>query len=453
MTQPAAHPNPHARPDAALHQLFSAAIGPVNAEDYSRRFLDYEAHGTARWGWHWPAGLWTLNWLLFRRLYGWALGYAALALLVPVVILGGGKLLRDWSAETLVGVLAALVLAKIVIVALCAYPLYYSACRQRMADALAQHDSLAAACEQLRLQGSTRAHFLRLLGLNAALVALGVAGAAAFWLTRTPPERNTAPALPRAAAPRAPTASSTPTRTPASGIANTPAASAPTAAQAGTAPPALPSPAASALALTASAPASSASPQPSASAPAATRVSAQSPASPASAPRTPAQPGVNAPPARVVQAASTLRAPSPYPLSVASTEALMHVYVPRAQQVAASTASPASETQTHAPQNHQKSTVPPRRTAAASAAISSDGGQNAKGTIWVNAGLFAKAENAQQVQKTLAEANLPVTIQPLQRNGGVLHRVRVGPFATGAQAQRALVHIKALGLDGVIAKP
>ncbi|GAB4397716.1 MAG: hypothetical protein OHK0048_06980 [Rhodoferax sp.] len=461
--------NPHDRPDAALHQLFSAAVGPVNTDDYVPRFLDYEANGHTRWGWHWTAGLWTLNWLLFRRLYVWAVGYAVLALLLPLLVLGWGRWLAGWDGPTMGAVLLGLVAFKVLAVARVAKPVYYSACRQHMALALAQNDTLAAACAALRQRSPTREHFKRLLISNLALLA-ALGSAVGLWVARQPAaEISVAPTLPRTARlgasgtqPGAAGATRADVVAPALGG----VASAPTQPLM-----ASPSPAASASALA------------SASAPASALVHALA-ASEAKQPAAQRQPdassmasGATLPPTRAERPSpvATPRAPTsalpgvgearpqPHPLPVASAAQAMAAYVSRAPSssprpkdagdgadlgadAAGSVHAPPQRSARAAGQGASKTPG-----GAARSASRTEGAASPRGTVWINVGLFAQEANARNVRQTLVQAGLPVTMQTLQRNSRTLTRVRVGPYPTVAQAQQALQRLKALDLDGVIA--
>ncbi len=73
----------------------------------------------------------------------------------------------------------------------------------------------------------------------------------------------------------------------------------------------------------------------------------------------------------------------------------------------------------------------------------------ATGTYGVNVGLFAKEANAQNAREKLEAAKLQVNVDTLQMKRGSRIRVRVGPYATQAQADAAVTQIRALGLDAL----
>ena len=58
-------------------ELYRAAIGPSAQDYYLKHFLRFDSEGKTSATWHWPAYWATLNWLIYRRMWAWALGYAA----------------------------------------------------------------------------------------------------------------------------------------------------------------------------------------------------------------------------------------------------------------------------------------------------------------------------------------------------------------------------------------
>ena len=71
------------------------------------------------------------------------------------------------------------------------------------------------------------------------------------------------------------------------------------------------------------------------------------------------------------------------------------------------------------------------------------------GRYGVNVGLFAKAANAQNVQAKLEAARLPTRVDTLKMQRGARTRIRVGPFATSAQAEDAAIKVRSLGLEAI----
>ena len=75
---------------------------------------------------------------------------------------------------------------------------------------------------------------------------------------------------------------------------------------------------------------------------------------------------------------------------------------------------------------------------------------NAEAPYLVNVGLFADDNNARNAVAKLNDAGVPVISGVLETSKGKRTRVRAGPFATQAEAQRAADKIVFLGLDAVI---
>jgi cell division protein FtsN len=75
------------------------------------------------------------------------------------------------------------------------------------------------------------------------------------------------------------------------------------------------------------------------------------------------------------------------------------------------------------------------------------------GRYLINVGLFAEPDNAVRAHTRLTGAGLPAISESLQTRNGQRTRVRVGPFATRAQADAAAARIRALQLDAVVVRP
>jgi len=72
---------------------------------------------------------------------------------------------------------------------------------------------------------------------------------------------------------------------------------------------------------------------------------------------------------------------------------------------------------------------------------------------FVNVGLFSVAANAERAHAKLLAAQLTSQLSELKSTKGPQIRVRVGPFASKADAQAAVGKIKALQLDAIIVQP
>jgi len=69
---------------------------------------------------------------------------------------------------------------------------------------------------------------------------------------------------------------------------------------------------------------------------------------------------------------------------------------------------------------------------------------------YINVGLFASPSNSKSAYVKLKGAGLPVFLEVVSSKKGALNRIRVGPFATRAQAKAAAQKVHALHLDAVI---
>ncbi|MDR2787261.1 MAG: SPOR domain-containing protein [Candidatus Accumulibacter sp.] len=66
-------------------------------------------------------------------------------------------------------------------------------------------------------------------------------------------------------------------------------------------------------------------------------------------------------------------------------------------------------------------------------------------------GAFANPVNVRILQTKIGELGIKVYTEPLESPGGVKTRVRAGPFANRAAAERALEKMKRIGVAGVVA--
>lgn len=71
---------------------------------------------------------------------------------------------------------------------------------------------------------------------------------------------------------------------------------------------------------------------------------------------------------------------------------------------------------------------------------------------YINVGLFADEANARKAQARLLNEGLPAFRQALDNAKGRRIRVRVGPYASRAQADAAAETIRAMALEAVVFK-
>jgi len=67
-------------------------------------------------------------------------------------------------------------------------------------------------------------------------------------------------------------------------------------------------------------------------------------------------------------------------------------------------------------------------------------------------GAFANEENARKAQAKLQAAGFKAYLEDLETSQGKRIRVRVGPFATRAEAEKAAPQVKALDLPALLVK-
>lgn len=172
--------------ESATAALYRAVTGPVNADYYLPIFTRFEAAGRVSPSWNWAASLYTLNWLLFRKLW-LAAGVYGVAALGTVLV---WFQFPDALELSLLLVLAAL---SVVVPGFYGNALLHQACRQKMARALSSSPSLVQACAMLNRQVSSRRGFIWLALINGVLLCVA-AGAYLLWPTAAKAPQDSASA-------------------------------------------------------------------------------------------------------------------------------------------------------------------------------------------------------------------------------------------------------------------
>lgn len=157
-------------------ELYKAAIGPRGQDYYLRHFLKFDADGRVSATWHWPACCATLNWLVFRKMWDWALAYGAVLLGLALVIFGVGKLLFNYSDSTGLLLLLLFLTAAFVLPGLYANAWYYTSCSKKISAALRNTAEVKDACHVLAGQASTKKRWFGLTAANVAVLALLASG-------------------------------------------------------------------------------------------------------------------------------------------------------------------------------------------------------------------------------------------------------------------------------------
>ena len=378
------------RSDSALTALYSAALGPVHLSRYLPIFARFDEAGRTTTSWNWAASLCTLNWMVFRQLWGAALVYVAAAEGVALLVFGMGRPLLEWPEAVEWGVAAAFVLLSCAVPGLYGNALLHADTHKKIARALTATHTLNEACALLARQASS---WKRLAWLVAGNLALALAAAGAYLAM---PSTGTAgadsstpvaPVRPVPLTPSEPPAPPPPLPHPAT-ISAQPVASDPAA---------LPSPAATDSAAPTQLPASEtmSTPVP----------AAASEQAPAPAPAAQPQPAASTPPAAAPLAQAADKVAPPKRLSP-----------PQARARASAPDTPAA---------------PPDTAASASTAQPLPAVGTAPG-YYINVGLFAEEANARKAQARWLNEGLPAFRQetrvgkkaPAKSAGGTLQRPR-----------------------------
>ena len=429
--------------DNAMTALSRLALGPVNTDYYLAVFERFDSTGRTTTTWNWAACLATLNWMVFRQLWGAALVYVAAAEGLALIVFGIGRSFLNWPPGVELGVLGAFAVLAFAVPGLYGNAILYADIRKRIARALAASRTVPEACALLEKQASSRKR------LQMVVLANGVLGVAALiaYLVWSPSDTK-----PLALEPAVTVAQATAAATAASATA--PAASAPARPQAAgqvtsTAAPmpeAAPEPAPVAESRPDPAPAST-------PAPAAAKASAASKASASTAPPAtvtppPAEPAPSARPASAPASKAAASAPAPAKTATPAASARASA-TPSPAASAASTPAPRREAAASRASAATKPKAPASATAAADKPLPTVG---AAAGYYINVGLFAEEANARKTQARLLNEGLPAFRQELDSAKGRRIRVRVGPYESRAQADAAAESIRAMTLDAVVFK-
>ncbi|RQO83058.1 SPOR domain-containing protein [Acidovorax sp. FJL06] len=428
--------------DNAMTALSRLALGPVNTDYYLAVFERFDSTGRTTTTWNWAACLATLNWMVFRQLWGAALVYVAAAEGLALIVFGIGRSFLHWPPGVELGVLGAFALLAFAVPGLYGNALLHADIRKRIARALAASRTVPEACALLEKQASSRKRLQMVVLANGVL---GVAALLAYlaWSPSDTPPLALEPAVTVAQATAAATAASNPTR--AIGQAE-PASSAlpePTPVAESRPDPAAPT--------QASTPTPTPTPTPApvaAAAKAAAPSQASASVAPASAPTPPPPVAAPAEPSPAARPASTAPAKATAPGKAATPAASGRASAPTAS--AASAPAPRREAASRA-----SASTKPKAPASATAAAGADAPLPTVGAAagyYINVGLFAEEANARKTQARLLNEGLPAFRQALDGAKGRRIRVRVGPYDTRAQADAAAESIRAMALEAVVFK-
>lgn len=165
-------------PESATIALYRAALGTVNVGRYLPMFERFDEEGRAGPSWNWAAALLTLNWLVFRQLWGTALVYVAAVEGLVLLVLGLG---REWLARPSLaqwGFLGAILVLSCLIPGVYGNAWLHSDTRRRMTRAVREAKTVREACAALAQRASSRKRLLGLVVINGVLA---VAAVGAYW--------------------------------------------------------------------------------------------------------------------------------------------------------------------------------------------------------------------------------------------------------------------------------
>ena len=174
MTEPAHLTATPAPDEDVTTTLYRAAIGPVNTGYYLPIFTRFEAADHAGISWNTAAGLLTLNWLVFRKLWVAALAYVGILVAVALLVFGIGRLVLQFSDTLMMTLALGFGLVAFVLPGLFGNALLHTECRKAMSKALVGHANVADARDALLRQASTRRRAIWLAAANAACLLIGV---------------------------------------------------------------------------------------------------------------------------------------------------------------------------------------------------------------------------------------------------------------------------------------
>ena len=431
--------------DNAMTALSRLALGPVNTDYYLAVFERFDSTGRTTTTWNWAACLATLNWMVFRQLWGAALVYVAAAEGLALIVFGIGRSFLNWPPGVELGVLGAFAVLAFAVPGLYGNAILYADIRKRIARALAASRTVPEACALLEKQASSRKR------LQMVVLANGVLGVAALiaYLVWSPSDTK-----PLALEPAVTVAQATAAATAASATA--PAASAPArpqaagqvASTAAPMPEAAPEPAPVAESRPDPAPASTPAPAAAAAKASAAPKASASTAPPATVTPPPAEPAPSARPASAPASKAAASAPAPAKTATPAASARASA-TPSPAASAASTPAPRREAAASRASAATKPKAPASATAAADKPLPTVG---AAAGYYINVGLFAEEANARKTQARLLNEGLPAFRQELDGAKGRRIRVRVGPYDSRAQADAAAESIRAMALDAVVFK-
>jgi len=155
-------------------ELYRAVIGPHGQDYYLRQFQRFDADGRTSVSWNGPAFWATLNWMLYRRMWGWALAYVAALLGLAALVFGAGPLVFDYSNARAVLLFLSVLPLSFLVPGMYADAWYYRHCQRKIGAVQRRTDSTEEARQTLLRQAPGRRSLPWLVLVDVALLALAV---------------------------------------------------------------------------------------------------------------------------------------------------------------------------------------------------------------------------------------------------------------------------------------
>lgn len=135
-------------------EIYKAIIGPKNQGYYLSRFRKFDAEGKPGLSWHWPALFITFYWLLYRKMWLFALLYWFSPYLLGATV--GILMVLFGSGSALAGVMSMLAaILYLLLPALYANAAYYQHCQSKIREVQGSDKSFDRQLGELSARGGT----------------------------------------------------------------------------------------------------------------------------------------------------------------------------------------------------------------------------------------------------------------------------------------------------------
>ena len=157
-------------------EIYRAIIGSKNQDGYLRQFARFDREGRISVSWHWPAFVVTFGWLIYRKMWGFAVIYVFLRYAAPIAIEKAVGVAGETGDVILGSALSVLYVALFLMPPMYANALYYFHCKMKISNTIESRDEIQAQVTALSKKGgtSTVALILGTLYTLAAIVHSGV---------------------------------------------------------------------------------------------------------------------------------------------------------------------------------------------------------------------------------------------------------------------------------------